>query len=187
MAAQMTLVGRSVSRLCLHSCWCVYDSKIHHRMSRSVCTASLQLLPSRLTAVPGLQLDFADAPLRFYGTSRAFGLVSDNGYVAFDYTTYPYDPNTFGTDDLGSPKVCTRKILAVVNVAGVQVQFTASPPRTLPDLFQLRADCPILQRCQPAGARCQLRHPGEPRVSAVGRDINGRRSSCCARPPGLLQ
>lgn len=140
-----------------------------------------------LTAVPGLQLDFADAPLRFYGTSRAFGLVSDNGYVAFDYTTYPYDPNTFGTDDLGSPKVCTRKILAVVNVAGVQVQFTASPPRTLPDLFQLRADCPILQRCQPAGARCQLRHPGEPRVPAVGRDISGRRSSCCARPPGLLQ
>ena len=61
--------------------------------------------------MPGLQLDFADAPMQFYGTSRAFGLVSDNGYMAFDYTIYPYDPKTFGADDLGSPKVRRCKMV----------------------------------------------------------------------------
>lgn len=86
------------------------------RRSNAVVSSLADSLDPCLTAVPALQLDFADAPMLFYGTSRAFALVSDNGYVAFDYTLYPYDPITFGTDDLGSPKVCTCwSLLAVLH------------------------------------------------------------------------
>jgi hypothetical protein len=113
-AAQMTLGSRSACDLhCLHACLHVcmkcepLGDQLFTRRSNAVVSSLADSLDPRLTAVPAPQLDFADAPMLFYGTSRAFALVSDNGYVAFDYTVYPYDPSKFGTDDLDSPKVCT--------------------------------------------------------------------------------
>jgi hypothetical protein len=53
------------------------------------------------------QVDFLDAPLTFYGQQWGAAAVSDNGYIVFGESFYPYEPTTFGNETAGAPKVAS--------------------------------------------------------------------------------
>lgn len=50
-------------------------------------------------------MDFTGAPLTFYGQQWGAAAVSDNGYIVFGDSFYPYEPTTFGDTASGAPKV----------------------------------------------------------------------------------
>lgn len=52
-----------------------------------------------------LQVDFSSAPLTYYGQQWGSAAASDNGYLVFGDSFYPYDPSTFGNNGDGTPKV----------------------------------------------------------------------------------
>lgn len=52
-----------------------------------------------------LQADLSDQPIKFYGAQYQAVYTSDNGYIVFGETFYPYDPSQFGTVGAGAPKV----------------------------------------------------------------------------------
>lgn len=50
------------------------------------------------------QVDFSGTPLNFYGQQWDAAVVSDNGYIVFGESFYPYEPTTFGKEAFGTPK-----------------------------------------------------------------------------------
>ena len=54
------------------------------------------------------QVEFLGTPLTFYGQQWGAAAVSDNGYIVFGESFYPYEPTTFGDTAFGAPKVSHR-------------------------------------------------------------------------------